>query len=388
MTARRILYLNHVGLVAGAERSLAAMVEALDRTRYEPYAICPDGPLGELLAKAGAQVRHCPLQRLRRTRNPAKLLYYAAQVHSVARDIARKWNGPAIDLIHSNSTTAHIYGALLARYWRTPCIWHVRDLVPLGLLGRLLYARADAVIATSTAVADVVRAASGVAEKIRVIPNGIRIDHHDAPGGKSPIRAELGIAESAPVLAVIAQLVPWKRHDVFLKAFAEIAKLRPNAVALIAGDDLFNDNARYKAELLQLTRELRLESNVKFLGWRHDVSAILHACDMVVVPSQAEPFGRVALEAMTAARPVVGTRAGGLPDIVADEETGWLVEPDNPAALSAAMTEALQDPDLARQRGQAGRKRVAERFDITVTTHAVEKLYDDLLKPPFPEVRP
>jgi glycosyltransferase involved in cell wall biosynthesis len=338
--------------------------------------------LTDLLTQAGANVRNFPLQRFRRTWNPFRLMSYADNALCVARRIEKEWNEPCPEIIHSNSTTAHIYGAILAWYWRVPCVWHVRDLVPLGILGRVLYAGADAVIATSNAVADIVRRTGVTDEKLHVIPNGIRLDAPPDAGPASSVRVELSIPESAPLLAIVGQLVPWKRHDVFLRAFATTVRLWPQAVGLIVGDDLFGDNAAYKAELLDLTRQLRLEKNVRFLGWRQDIPAILHASDLVVVPSQAEPFGRVALEAMAAGRPVIGTRAGGLPDIVADGQTGRLVPPGDPTALAKAIQDTLWNRKLAQQMGEAGRKRVAELFDIRSTTQSVEQLYDLLLARP------
>ena len=382
MATTKVLYLNHVGLLAGAERSLAAMIRALDRTRFEPYAVCPSGPLMNLLTQAGAKVRSFPLQRFRRTWNPLRLISYADNAFRIARRIEKDWNGPRVNIIHSNSTTAHIYGALLARRWHVRCVWHVRDLVPLGILGRLLYAACDAVIATSNSVADAIRSAGVTDGKIHIIPNGIRLDAPADPMPAPSLRAELGIPESAPLLAVIAQLVPWKRHDVFLRAFASTVRLWPQAIGLIVGDDLFGDNAQYKSDLLNMTRQLGMEKNVQFLGWRDDVGRILHACDLVVVPSQAEPFGRVALEAMAASRPVIGTRAGGLPDIVADGQTGRLVPPGDPTALAKAIQDVLWNRRLAQQMGEAGRKRVAELFDIRSTTRSVEQLYDLLLSRP------
>ena len=373
---RRVLYLNHVGLVAGAERSLAAMMQALDRTRFEPHAVCPAGPLTKMLTDAGAQVHTFPLQRFHRTRNPLRLVSYANDVLCLMRRIARELKGLRVDIIHSNSTTAHIYGALLARSWQAPCVWHVRDLVPLGLLGRLLYAGADAIIATSKAVADVVGSTD---EKMHIIPNGICTDSPPGPCPAPPVRAELGIPDTALLLAVVGQLVPWKRHDVFLRALAVTVRLWPQAVGLIVGDDLFGDNAKYKSELFSLTRQLGLEKNVKFLGWRQDAAAIIQACDLVVIPSQAEPFGRVALEAMAAGRPVIGTRAGGLPDIVADGQTGRLVPPGDHEALATAVKDVLWDRKVAQQMGEAGRKRVADLFDIRQTTRRVEHVYDALL---------
>jgi glycosyltransferase involved in cell wall biosynthesis len=369
--------LNHVGLIAGAERSLLAHVEALDRARFEPCAICPPGPLTDLLRQQGVQAHNFPLRRFHRTRNPFRLMLCATQVLAVARQIAREWPGPPPDLVHSNSTTAHLYGAQVARRWGVPCVWHVRDLVPLGVIGWWLARRSDAIIATSQAVARCVGA--GAAGKVRVIPNGIALDSCAVSRPADQVRAEFCVGAS-PLVAAVGQIVPWKRHDVFLRAFAAVVERRPDAVAVIVGDDLFGDNMQYKTRIRELVRGLGLEERVRFLGWRDDVQTILNACDLLAVPSQAEPFGRVALEAMIAGKPVVGTRAGGLPDVVAEDETGLLVPPGDPAALGAAMLRVLSEPALAKRMGEAGRERAHKLFDARTATRSVEQLYLTLLR--------
>jgi glycosyltransferase involved in cell wall biosynthesis len=214
---------------------------------------------------------------------------------------------------------------------------------------------------------------------LRIIPNSINLNVCAPPDAGARVRKELRVNESAPLVAVVGQLVPWKRHDVFLKALASVVKQVPETVGLIVGDDLFEDNSGYKLEISDLARQLALERNAKFLGWRDDVYAVLAACDLLVIPSQAEPFGRVALEAMAMGKPVVGTRAGGLPDVVADGETGWLFPPGDHVALAAAILRALSEPATAKRMGEAGRERVRKLFDSKLTTRSVEDLYEVLL---------
>jgi glycosyltransferase involved in cell wall biosynthesis len=116
--------------------------------------------------------------------------------------------------------------------------------------------------------------------------------------------------------------------------------------------------------LQTLAAELGVDTRVHWLGWRDDVERVLAAVDGLVLPSHpnVETFPMCVLEAMAAARPVVATRVGSLDEMVEDGRTGWLVPPDDPAALTAALVRAASDPDERGRRGEAGRARVAKNF--------------------------
>ena len=150
----KILYLNHVSHLGGAERSLLELVGSLDRTKFTPLAVIPTpGPLSDALAKAGAKVIHLPIQRFVRTCSPLVLIGYLISLLKVARQIKGLIRQAQIDIVHSNSSTAHLYGGLAARLAGVPCLWHCRDLVDLGPAGRWMSWTATRTVAISDAVA-------------------------------------------------------------------------------------------------------------------------------------------------------------------------------------------------------------------------------------------
>ena len=122
---------------------------------------------------------------------------------------------------------------------------------------------------------------------------------------------------------------------------------------------------------------------VVFAGHREDVPDLMAVAEMLVITSDAEPFGRVAIEAMALGKPVVGTRAGGLPEVVRDGETGLLVVPRFPESLAGACLRLLGNASLAGRLGEAGRERVAKQFHIDRTAQETQALYEAMLHPPL-----
>ncbi len=181
-------------------------------------------------------------------------------------------------------------------------------------------------------------AASGFRrERIEVVPNGV------APGAEPAPPPEDGYA------LVLAGLRPEKRIDVFVEAVARVPGLR----GLVAGE------GRERSRLESLIAERGAE--VELLGERHDTAELIRGAALVCLPSEAEALPMSILEAMAAGRAVVATRVGGVPDAVADGETGVLVAPGDAEGLAQALRDARAD---AARLGAAGRRRLEERFTL------------------------
>ena len=114
-------------------------------------------------------------------------------------------------------------------------------------------------------------------------------------------------------------------------------------------------------------------------GFRDDVPELLRLCDVFALCSVDEPFGRVVIEAMAVGKPVVATNSGGVPEIVADGETGILVPHSHPEALAAALLDVLSQPERAREMGAAGMRRARELFDVKRVARMVEEVYEEVL---------
>jgi len=262
------------------------------------------------------------------------------------------------------------YGGVAGRLAGRPAIWHVRIAESDGLVDRALCALATEVIATSRAVA---RRVAWAPEKIRLVPNGIDLARFTPRPPSGALRAALGVPPSAPVALSIGRHVAEKGYRHLLDAAARIERTKPGVHWILVGD------GELRSELLAQSRRLGLESRVHFTGWRDDIPDLLALCDVFVLPSESEGFGRVLVEAMAMTRAVVATAVGGVPEIVRHGETGLLVEPAAPAPLADAVRVLLDDPGRAARLGAAGRARAESTFTLRAHVDAVERVYAGLL---------
>lgn len=372
---RRVLYLNHVGAVSGAEQSLLVLLRALPPDAVAPTLLCPAGPLADRAAAIGVRRHDAPAVRLRRQVDPD------SQVRTIARfgGLAATILGAAIgqDLLHANSLTTALAALPARRLLGRPLVWHVRDLRLPRRAVRLL-AGVDAAVAISSAVADRLRELGFPTDRIHRIPNAIDPSEFAPRRPAGEVRAELGLDQRDEVVVLVGQKVPWKGHDLLLDAIARLTPRRPRLRVVLIGADLFGEHPDHAARLAALASGPALAGRVLELGYRTDIPDLLAAADLLVCPSRGEPFGRVLLEAMAASKPVVATVPGGARDIVSDGRTGRLVPQDDPAALAAAIEAVLADPVGAAAMGRAGRARVERAFAPAAHARAVTELYDRL----------
>jgi glycosyltransferase involved in cell wall biosynthesis len=195
------------------------------------------------------------------------------------------------------------------------------------------------------------------------------------------VRAELGLGPGVPLIGVVGRIAHWKGHKLFLHAAARVRESLPETRFLIVGDAVTSGDHRLKEELFQLVQVLGLEEAVIFTGVRSDVPEVMAALNILVLPSELpEPLGRVVLEAMATARPVVATRQGGPLEIVVDGETGYLVPPRDPQLMAEAILSLLQAPERARMMGRAGRTRCEQRFTVERTCRDIVHVYEAILQ--------
>ena len=353
---------NHGRIVGGGELSLMDLLRGLDRDRWAPALVVPEeGGVASGGRDLGLPVHVIPLPMLRRPGSGV--------VRSV-RALGRLARATGAALIHANGSRAMAYGGVAGRLAGRPAIWHVRIAESDGLVDRALCALATEVIATSRAVA---RRVAWAPEKIRLVPNGIDLARFTPRPPSGALRAALGVPPSAPVALSIGRHVAEKGYRHLLDAAARIERTKPGVHWILVGD------GELRSELLAQSRRLGLESRVHFTGWRDDIPDLLALCDVFVLPSESEGFGRVLVEAMAMTRAVVATAVGGVPEIVRDGETGLLVEPAAPAPLADAVRVLLDDPGRAARLGAAGRARTESTFTLRAHVDAVERVYAGLL---------
>jgi phosphatidyl-myo-inositol dimannoside synthase len=192
-------------------------------------------------------------------------------------------------------------------------------------------------------------------DRVRVIPNGVAVHGHAAPG------------RQGNVIVTVARLVPRKGHDAVLRAMPELLKSIPDVVYQIVG------TGPELPRLQSLANELGLNGHVRFCGQVSDAEReqILDECSVFVFPTRAtatdfEGLGIALLEAMAKGKPAVVTRAGGVPELVEHGHTGLIVEPDDARGLQQAIIDLLSDPAKATLMGKQARWVVSDRYDWNI----------------------
>ena len=240
------------------------------------------------------------------------------------------------------------------------------------------------ILAISKAVADDLPPA--MRARTRVVYNGLDLAAFDQAVARP---ADLPLSEGdGPVIGTVSYLIPWKGQEIFLRAAALLAGAHPSWRFVVVGDPIFQFRGE-RDRLEALAAELGIRDRVAFAGHREDIPAVMGALDLFVLPSLYEPFGRVLIEAMGARLPIVASRAGGVPEIVLDGETGVLVPPGEPEALADAIAGLVIDRERADRLASAGRARVERCFSLEATVTGVLEAYEDLgLVPPVPASMP
>jgi glycosyltransferase involved in cell wall biosynthesis len=370
--------------IGGAETQLVEMVRSLD-ARFAPSVCClaASGPLADRLHDAGIPVTTIGLRSPRAGRGWMRFL---PAIGRLPIDIFRfivhvRTVRPAI--IHGFLMHAYVLSAFAGKLTGVPVVVasrrslsHFKQGRPfMRFFERVTNRWTDRVVANSQAVRqDAIDTEHLPSEKVDVIYNGLDLAPYDRVGAETvqARRRELGLG-AGPVVIVVANLIAYKGHEHFLRAWVEVCRVLPDAVALLVGDGVV------RAEREADARALGLTASVRFLGFRRDVPALLAASDLLVHPSLQEGFCNALLEAMAASRPVVATDVGGNGEAVVNGETGLLVPPADPARLAAAILAVLQQPDRGAEWGRAGRRRVSDRFQRSRMLPQYEALYDELL---------
>ena len=201
-------------------------------------------------------------------------------------------------------------------------------------------------------------------KKVKVVPLGTDVHRFDPSlFGQREARSFFGLPHDKKIIGVLGRLDPGKGQEVLLRAVPEVAKRNPEVLFVIAGDETAGEPG-YKTYLEKLCHEIGANRHVKFLSFTDDVPRLMAALDIFVLPSFGETFGLVVIEAMAMEKPVIATNAGGLPEIIADGQTGLLVEPRNVEAVATAIEKLLVDEKLRTSLAHAAREDALRRFSM------------------------
>ncbi|MCE5240612.1 glycosyltransferase family 4 protein [bacterium] len=387
--ARRIVFVDQAEDIGGAEQSLLELLPRLDRRRYQPLLLHTAGAHWAdrvELADVPRLPVLTPSPLLVAKRDELKPGVIASYDHLIASrrpvaELRRAIVEQRADLVHTNALKSHLLGGFAATLARVPLVWHVRDILTEPPARKWLLQTARSfkpyIIAISEAVAEQFHPLRHLLH-LRVIQNGIPLDKFWPGQPSGALQQELGLGPEDEVVLVVGRLTPWKGHEMLLQAMQLVREQRPRARLLVVGTTTFWEKS-YEQDLRARAEALSLGDCVQWLGFRTDIADLLRLCNVFVLPSINEPFGRALVEAMAAAKPVVAMRSGGVPEVIRDGVCGLLIEPGQTRHLADAISRLLADRRFAHEMGQNGWRRANRYYDIRRVAREVQEVYEEIL---------
>ena len=280
------------------------------------------------------------------------------------------------DIVHFHTARAHALSPWLAGLPLKRIVTRRMDyaLKPSRWNRWLFLSSVDIVVAISHGVETALLAAGIPHSHIRRIPSGVETAHFVVPApSRQRIRRQHGIGNEEMLLVSVGALVERKDHHTLLQAAHQLHQDGRRPHILICGEGSLQASLQAHAQSLGLARY------VHFTGFCSDVAAHLAAADIFVHTPLWEGLGVAVIEALAAGLPVIASRVGGIPDLIEDQHTGFLIPPQNVPALTQICNRLLADPVLRQTVGRAGQTRARTHFDIQTMARTNQILYDELL---------
>lgn len=361
----------------GGERVFAQLINALSRKEYDVFlASYPNHKFYHSIH--GHRAHFIPVD----FSNRVSPLVITKLVRIIIRN--------RIDIVHGQGGRAEFYARLATKLTRrakyVSTIAMPVEGFDVGSLRKKVYTFldhfterfVDRFIVVSEALRNRMISQHGIPpEKVIKIYNGIEIECYTPDSGnkfRNKILNEYGLDKDTILIGAIGRLVWQKGFEYLIRAIPTITKECPEVKFLIVGE------GPLRKELVALSRELGVNEEVIFPGFRSDIADILAAVDLLAVPSLLEGFPMVTLEAMAMAKPIVATNIDGITEQMTDGVNGILVPPEDPVALATAVIRLLGDRKSAQQMGMAARGKVEREFSVERMVSETEKVYMALLK--------
>jgi glycosyltransferase involved in cell wall biosynthesis len=368
---RPVLFIHGISDLGGAERELLLIVERLESYGYTPFVVLAgDGVLKQELRERNIETFVSPLP-------PWRKLWALWRRPEAVRCLRNVIQSVRPELIHVNDIWWVPQTVEAVKGLAIPVIGHVRQEIETQKAGRYWLERVDRVLAVSRQVHRSLELGGVAPSKIRTLYSGLDDSLCRAEQRSDLVRRWLGIPQGVPVIGTVANLFPRKGYEVMLRALPEILAADPAAHYVIVG----GGNSEYEQVLKRLVHSLKLVDRVHFVGAQQSVYPYVALLDLYVHPALMEGFGIAVLEAMAMGKAVVATKTGGVPEIVVEQETGLLVEPNDRRALAQAVVQLLNDPAQRSLFGRAGQARVQSMFTVEAMMKRLVDVYQGLHNP-------
>lgn len=355
--------------MGGGERSLLHILRLLPKDRFRCSVVTFKEDRGWFGFKDfPCDLHYLPLERT-----------YDFNAAKAALRLRKLIRSEKIDIVHTFFGTSDLWGGAIAKLSGVPVLISSRR--DMGILRRPLHSVAyrlfapmfDLVLTVSEEVRDFcIRHDHLKAEKVFTLHNAIDLEMAPVGPPSTELRNSLGLGGASQLICTVGHIRRVKGIDVLIRAAKKVCQEFPYAVFVIVGGVLEPDHL---CELQELIRSLGLTENIRFLGPSEDVQSLLKISDVYCVASRSEGFSNALLEAMACGLPCVATRVGGNPEAVVENQSGFLVESEDPGELADRISRLLRNPALARKMGLEGRRIVEEKFTVSAMISRLIDIY-------------
>jgi len=383
-THRRLLLIQLSSSRDGSALSGLQLLDSFKQAGWETHVFFGhDGPMVGTYADQGHATRIHAHKNWLRQPMPWQLLRNRRHAQIDGRNMLARMRSLAPTLVYVNSGASYA-GAWAAKKLGIPAVWHVRELMsdeggeliaPWGFkesVRRAFCTMTQARVANSRYVA---KAIFGADQDVRVIHNAVDNAYFEPRQAPAEARTHLGIPVDSSVVGIPGTLRPVKGHAFAMRALAPWILAAGHRRLLISGDT----RSAHASAVLELSSALGIRHRTDFVGSLPDMRVFYDACDIALVASASESFGRVAAEAMARGIPLVSTRSGALPEIVRDQLTGLTVDYGDESALAQAVETLHQDRLLSQQLVERAHKDVRTRFTASTYSRETQRVAEDVL---------
>jgi glycosyltransferase involved in cell wall biosynthesis len=382
---KSIIFIHQSADLYGSDKVLFNLADRLRSYGYCLVVILPYlGPLASKLTAAGIDTLIHPVGKVSRaTLSFMGLLTLGLDLWKLYRFSDELLQRYHFDLVYSN-TIATVGGALLARIWKIPHVWHVHEIIHKPIAASRLFPRlvcwcSDMVISNSQETARWLETVMpSLKAKNVVVWNGID-NISSISSTPYPFRKMWGMGDEDIVIALVGRINRWKGHWLLLDAIEQLNRNSRHSIKLVFVGDPPIDQQEIGQELRYKVAASTICDRVVFQSFVDDIHSLWLSVDIAAVPSlEPEPFGLVAIEAMRAGKPVIGAAHGGLLEIIVDGKTGLLFPPGDVDALASAVLALVESPSLRANFGRTGRERQQHLFSLDAQVKKTIKCLETL----------
>jgi len=365
----RVLYVHNITQISGGERSLLNLWEHLDRQQFEPFLMVPqEGELGRAAFTLGVERTYLEIQQLS-LKNIFKVLKTAFRLWKFLRL-------KQIRIIHSYSPRNNILSALVGKLSGVSVIWHERNLIYKEEpdRSRQFFFLPERIICNSKAVAQRFENQKHFLKKVRVVHNGVNLERFKFLKDDFGLRSSLGL-DGVKVVGMVSNLNKRKGLEFLIQRVPLVVEKIPNVKFLIVGGEFPDEGGGRLKELQNLVESLGIQKHVIFTNFQDNVCSYLNILDLFVHVTTKEACSRAILEAMACSRAVIAMNDGGNPELVDDQKTGILIDPNDSETFAVKIIELLLNDQKRTMMGRQGRLRVEEFFDVRRNARETQRIY-------------